>query len=215
MPTLLHLDSSTAGDASVSRRLTARFAAAWTALGAGHTVVRRDLTLDPPPHLPSPGLHWPPALRSPGEQVAEQDDAYQQLLVEELLAADVVLVGAPMYNWSVPSTLKAWIDWVHVPGTTAPFGTPTGPLTGRPAVVVSARGAGYREATGGNPDVQIPALEQLFVAAFGMRMYPVTAELTLASRLDAMAPFVPAAEASLAAAEVEIDRLAALLGSGA
>ena len=65
-------------------------------------------------------LHWAPSLRLADESVDPVDDRYQELLVGELLAADVVLVGAPMYNWSVPSTLKAWIDWIHVPGLTAP-----------------------------------------------------------------------------------------------
>jgi len=81
------------------------FAAGWAALG--HDIVRRDLFADPPPHLPSHVLHWAPSLRPADISVDPVHDRYQEELVGELLAADVVLVGAPMYNWSVPSTLKA------------------------------------------------------------------------------------------------------------
>ena len=96
MATLLHLDSSADLAGSVSRRLTARFAAGWAALG--HAIVRRDLFLDQPPHLPSSVLHWAPSLRATDESVDRAHDLYQEELVGELLAADVVLVGAPMYN---------------------------------------------------------------------------------------------------------------------
>ena len=108
MATLLHLDSSADLIGSASRRLTARFAAGWAALG--HDIVRRDLFADPPPHLPNHVLHSAPSLRPADISVDPVHDRYQEELVGELLAADVVLVGAPMYNWSVPSTLdKAWI----------------------------------------------------------------------------------------------------------
>ena len=100
MATLLHMDSSADLTGSVSRRLTARFAAGWAALG--HATVRRDLFVDQPPHLPSSVLHWAPSLRAADESVDRAHDRYQEELVGELLAADVVLVGAPMYNWSVP-----------------------------------------------------------------------------------------------------------------
>ena len=90
MATLLHLDSSADLTGSVSRRLTARFAAGWAALG--HATVRHDLFLDQPPHLPSSVLHWPPSLRATDESVEPAHDRYQEELVGELLAADVVLV---------------------------------------------------------------------------------------------------------------------------
>lgn len=209
MPTLLHLDSSADLDGSVSRRLTARFAAGWQALGADHVVVRRDLLADPPPHLPSNVLHWGPSLREPGERVSEQDERRQAELTGELLAADVVLVGAPLYNWSVPSSLKAWIDWIHVPGTTVGGDPPQ--LAGKSAVVASARGLGYGPDSG-NVDHQTPYLRQVFTDALGMTTYVVAAELTLASRLPDLAEFTEQSADSLAAAEAELDRLVVALG---
>jgi FMN-dependent NADH-azoreductase len=186
MATLLHLDSSADLTGSVSRRLTARFAAGWAALG--HATVRRDLFAEQPPHLPTHVLHWAPSLRAPGEAVDPADDRYQEELVGELLMADVVLLGAPMYNWSVPSTLKAWIDWVHVPGMTAPAGPDDpGPLAGKPIVVASGRGLAYGPASG-NVDHQLPALNQLFAGSMQMTVYPVLAELTLAPRTPPKVP---------------------------
>ncbi len=210
MSSLLRLDSSADLTGSVSRLLTARFADGWTA--AGHTIVRRDLFLDQPRHLPNHELHWAAELRTAGTSVTEADERYQQELIDELLAADVVLIGAPMYNWSVPSTLKAWIDWIHVAGTTAPA-SPTQPaaLGEKPLVLVSARGGPYG-GTSGNVDHQLAALSQLFASSMQMTLHPVLAELTLSDRVEDLAPFRTDAAAALAAAEKEIDRLVTVLG---
>jgi FMN-dependent NADH-azoreductase len=210
MATLLHLDSSADTTGSVSRRLTERFAVGWAALG--HTTVRRDLFAEQPPHLPSNVLHWAPSLRRADESVDPGADRYQEELVGELLAADVVLLGAPMYNWSVPSTMKAWIDWIHVPGMTAPGGPDDpAPLAGKPILIASARGAGYGPDSG-NVDHELAALNQLFAGSMQMTVYPVLAELTLADRVAALAPYAEQGAASLAAAEAEIDRLLTELG---
>jgi FMN-dependent NADH-azoreductase len=209
MSTLLHLDSSADVHGSVSRHLTARFADGW--VQCGHRVVRRDLFVDQPPHLPDNALHWSPSLRLAGESVTAEDERYQQELCTELLEADVVLIGAPMYNWSVPSTLKAWIDWVHVPGLTAPGGpTDPAPLGGKPVVIVSARGLAYGPGTGMD-DHELAALTQLFAGSMRMELHPVLAELTLADRVPDLASKSTAGAASRAAAAAEIDRLVALL----
>lgn len=210
MSALLHLDSSADLTGSQSRRLTARFAAGWAARGGN--VVRRDVFVHQPRHLPTHALHWAPELRRPEETVDPEDERYQQELVGELLAADVVLVGAPMYNWSVPSTLKAWIDWIHVPGMTAPAtAADEAPVGGKPIVIVSARGGAYGPGSG-NADHELAALSELFAGSMQMAVHPVLAELTLADRVADLAAFGAQGTASLAAAEVEIDRLLAALG---
>ena len=174
--------------------------------------MRRDLFVDQPPHLPSNVLHWAPSLRAAGEEVDRAFDQYQGELVGELLTADVVLVGAPMYNWSVPSTLKAWIDWIHVPGMTAPAGPgQPAPLGGKPIIVVSGRGVSYGPDSG-NVDHQLPALHQVFATSMQMTVHPVLAELTLADRVPDLAAYAPERAASLAAAEAELDRLVDELG---
>jgi FMN-dependent NADH-azoreductase len=211
MPTLLHLDSSADTEHSVSRALTARFAERWAAAGPGRDVVHRDLHIHPLPPLPTHVLHWAPRLRRPDEKVPADAEALQETLIGELLGADVVVIGAPMYNWSVPATLKAWIDYVHVPGTTAPLDEPTQPLAARPLVLVSSRGAGYGPDSG-NVDHELPGLRQVFAASMGFDLHVVTAELTLASRLPFLAELVPAAQESLEAAGAHLDDLAVSLG---
>jgi FMN-dependent NADH-azoreductase len=210
MATLLHLDSSADVLGSTSRRLTARFAAGWVA--HGHSTVRRDLFTDQPSHLPHHLLHWAPDLLGAGESLDPEHERYQDELIDELLAADVVVLGAPMYNWSVPSTLKAWIDWVHVPGKTAPAGADDrAPLRGKPIVIASGRGLAYGPDSG-NVDHELAALRQLFEGSMQMVVHPVLAELTLATRVNDLAPYSTHAAKSLAAAEAEIDRLLTELG---
>jgi FMN-dependent NADH-azoreductase len=213
MPTLLHLDSSADLAASVSRELTARFAAVWTANSAQHVIVRRDLHTDPLPHLPSHALHWAPHLRTPEENAPAEAEALQQLLIDEVTVADVLLIGAPMYNWSMPSTLKAWLDYLHVPGTTSPYDEPTQPFAGKPAVVVSSRGNQYGPGTP-NPDDDhaLPALRKILGEALGMQVTVVTAELTLSTRVPALASLRDRAEAGRRQAERTLDDLAVKLG---
>src|SRR5712675_2380715 len=100
VPHLLHLDSAASLKNSRSRGITATFADTWRGRGPEYSVTYRDLHRDPLPHLADAVLHE---------------------LVGELLGADVLLVGAPLYNYSVPSSLKTWIDHVHIPARTAPF----------------------------------------------------------------------------------------------
>lgn len=216
MPTLLHLDSSADLQGSVSRVLTRRFRDGWSAHGPENVVVRRDLHTEPLPHLPSHALHWAPRLRTPDETVPAEAQQLQDTLIAEVDAADVLVIGAPLYNWSIPSTLKAWIDYLHVPGTTTTFDVPCQPFAGKPVVVVSSRGASYAPGSGNETtDHEIPALQQVLGTALGMTVHVVTAELTLAPRIPAMAPRQADGQASFAAAAAALDTLvAALAGAG-
>ncbi|WP_072807028.1 FMN-dependent NADH-azoreductase [Rhodococcoides yunnanense] len=215
MPQLLHLDSSADLDHSVSRAVTAHFSDIWHSLGADHSVIYRDLHRDAVPHLPTSALHWAPHLRAAGEVAPPEAEALQKELIDEVVSADVVVIGAPMYNWSVPSTLKAWIDYIHVPGITVPFDAPTRPLEGKPVVVVSSRGNEYGPGTQNEgADHTVPQLQQVLGTALGMQVYVVLIDLTLASRVPAMAPLVPQSEAALAAARSSVAELADKLGRG-
>jgi FMN-dependent NADH-azoreductase len=207
VPHLLHLDSAASLHSSRSREITATFADTWRAQGPQFTVTYRDLHRDPLPHLADAVLHWPPRLRPDGAAAADPAalaaaEALQDELVAELLAADVLLVGAPLYNYSVPSSLKTWIDHIHIPGRTAPFvGVPDQPLAGRPAVVVSSRGASY---DAGSPtegwDHAVPVLELILGASLGMNVEVITTSLTLAETVPALAPQLGRARGELAAA---------------
>lgn len=214
MPQLLHLDSSADLSRSISRRVTAHFSDAWHSIGTDHSVIRRDLHVNALPHLPTSALHWAPHLRTADEAVDAAAEALQVELIEELISADVVLIGAPMYNWSIPSTLKAWIDYVHVLGTTVPFDTRTQPLAGKPVVIVSSRGNTYAPGSGNEAnDHTVPPLVQVLGVSMGMDVSVITAELTLAQRIPAMAPLIEQGDASLRAARESLTELARTLGA--
>ena len=201
MPHLLHLDSSADAEHSRSRAITATFAAAWRDQGTDRTVTYRDLHRDPLPHLADAALHWPPRLRPAGAAPPAAATALQEELSAELVAADVLLIGAPLYNYSVPSSLKAWIDHIHVPGVTAPFDVPTQPLAGRPAVLVTSRGASYDPGTPTEGwDHAIPVLELILGNSLGMTITVITTSLTLAETVPALADQIDRSRAELARA---------------
>lgn len=214
MPSLLHLDSSADASGSVSRAITAVFAQRWSELSDQHVIVRRDLAIDAPPHLPDAAMHWTRSLWRPQDAPPADAVALQEALLAELLDADVVLIGAPLYNWSVPSSLKAWLDHIHVLGATASFGGSAKPLEGKPAVIVSARGASYGP---GSPseglDFAVPMLQAILGRSLGMRVEAILSELTLADRIDALAPMRPTREANIAAARDAAREAAERLGS--
>lgn len=183
MPTLLQLDSSADLTGSRSRALTAELADAWRARGADYRVVTRDLHVEPLPHLRTTAQHWPERLREGGTVPPDLEELQREVL-DEFLAADVVVVGAPMYNFSMPSTLKAWVDLIHIPGITAAFDSDTRPLAGRPAVVISARGASYDEGTPTEGwDHGSAALQLVLGASIGMEVEIVATSRTLADRI--------------------------------
>jgi FMN-dependent NADH-azoreductase len=135
---LLHIDSSALGAHSVSRELSASIVAAWRRRVPGIEIAYRDLAGEPLPH-------WTPAA-----DAADPAAAIGQAVLDEFLAADVVVIGAPMYNFGVPSSLKAWIDRIMVAGQTFRYTAngPEGLAGGRKIVVASSRGGFYGEASG-------------------------------------------------------------------
>ncbi|GAB2862653.1 NAD(P)H-dependent oxidoreductase [Actinocorallia aurea] len=202
MPHLLHLDTSPS-ETSVSRELARTFRAAWAEANPEGTITYRDLASTPVPHLAAAGVtagFTPPAFHSPAEKEAT---ALREELITELLAADTVLVSTPMYNWSVPSTLKAWIDQVLVNDRTLSFDGSPGPLAGRPATVLASYGGGYMPgAPRENANHCGPYLETVFGLGLGMETEIIAAHLSLAPRVPAMADLVPLAEKSRAAANI-------------
>jgi FMN-dependent NADH-azoreductase len=213
MARLLHLDSSADLDTSRSRAIGATFVDAWLEADPENTVVHRDLHRDPLPHLPDASLHWPRRARADGANPPSDAEDLQSRLIEELLAADVLLVGAPLYNYSMPSTLKAWIDYVHVPGTTAPGYIDSQPIAGRPAVIVTSRGGAYDAHTPtAGWDHAVPALELILGAALGMRVTVITTSLTLAETLPALADSVERSREELSLAHAEAAAAGSRLG---
>jgi FMN-dependent NADH-azoreductase len=199
VPKLLQLDSSADLETSRSRAITHAFAEAWTARGDDYTITYRDLHREPLPHLAAAELHWPAHLRRAGSPTPPADaEALQKSIIDELLTADVLLVGAPLYNYSMPSTLKAWIDYIHVPAVT--FGD-VQPLAARPAVIVTSRGGSYDE---GSPtegwDHAVPALQIVLGNALGMDVSVITTSLTLAEQMGSPAENIERSRRELAEA---------------
>ncbi len=147
----LHIDSSILGEHSASRELTAAIAARWQDAVPGLQRQYRDLDSQPLPHLDGSALaKADPAAAAEAERV-----------MAEFLAADVVVIGAPMYNFSIPSTLKAWIDRISVTGRTFRYTEkgPQGLAGGKKIIVASTRGGLH---SGAASDFVEPYLRFLF-----------------------------------------------------
>ncbi|QDP96073.1 FMN-dependent NADH-azoreductase [Microlunatus elymi] len=214
MPVLLQLDSSADLTTSVSRAVTATFVDAWRGLGDDQRVVRRDLHADPLPHLADASLHWPPRLRSADARPPQDAERLQQQIIDELLGADAVVIGAPMYNYSLPSTLKAWIDYIHVPGVTAPFDVPSQPMAGRPAVIISSRGGIYDDGSANAGwDHTVPPLQIILGDALGMEVSVITVSRTLSAVVPGLAAEAGRAAEELAAAHRQAAEAAAAMAS--
>lgn len=206
-PHLLHIDSSIQGERSVSRALTAQAAARWRDAHPDGTVAYRDLAADPLPHLDE---HAAQARFVPVEQHTPQQAAAYALserLADEVKAADVVLLGLPIYNYGAPSTVKAWVDHLVYPGLSADPAGGEGLLGHAELIVLAARGGGY---TPGAPREGWDHAGQWLphgLSLTGLQPRFVAAELTLADVNPAMAELRGLAAESLAAARAEIDRL--------
>lgn len=147
MTTVLHISSSVRSTGSTSREMAAEFLSKWKTSRPGDIVVERNLATDPVPHLTEQmmGAFFTPAAQRSLEQAetVQSSDA----LVAELIGADVIVLGAPMYNFSISSALKAWIDHVTRVGMTFSY-TETGPVgmvTGKKVYLFTARGGVYSE----------------------------------------------------------------------
>ena len=145
---VLRIDSSAAGESSVSRRLTVALIREIRAANPAATVVERDLAAAPIGHFGADALR---ALRpkagdhAPATAGVEAEAALAEELVSEFLDADVVVIGAPMYNFTIPTQLKAWIDRLAQGGRTFRYTEkgPVGLAAGKRLVIVSSRGGKY------------------------------------------------------------------------
>jgi FMN-dependent NADH-azoreductase len=149
MATLLKLDSSPMGERSISRKLTDRFAVSWLKAHPGGIVITRDLAA-----LSLPVVHgsWVGAAHTPEESLTPEQKkllAVSDALIAELQQADEYVLGVPMHNFSIPSTLKLWIDQVVRAGKTFSYSSsgPTGLLTGKKATLLIASGGTYDPGT--------------------------------------------------------------------
>ena len=191
MTKVLVIDSAATGAQSVSHKLTDGLVAQLQAAHPGAEIVRRDIGAEPIPHLTAETVS---AIRT-GEATTPAGAealALSDRLVEELREADLIVIGAPMYNFGIPSTLKAWFDHVLRARVTFRYteSGPEGLMTGRRAIVVESRAGLYSEGPMAAMDSQEPHLRTLlgfmgvtdvtFVRAEKLAFGPEAAEASLA-----------------------------------
>ena len=145
MSKLLVIKSSPSGPASVSNQLVDEIVARHRALDPATVVVERDLDLNPPPHLTSLNVDGVRAQAVTEVQLETRETSDR--LIAELLDADTVVIGAPMHNFSIPTTLRAWFDHVLRPQVTFGYSAagPAGLVTGKKAILALARGGPYMD----------------------------------------------------------------------
>jgi FMN-dependent NADH-azoreductase len=209
MSYLLHIDSSSLGEASISRQVARSFLEGWDG-----EVVHRDLAAAPVPHISAAGVTA--RVTDPARYTDEQAAAaaLQDALIDELLGAGAYLFTVPMYNLTMPSVFKAWLDQILVFGRTIGGSSP---VAGRPAVVISARGGSY---SAGAPrhgfDYVVPVLEALLghEDMLGLDVTTVIPELTMAPHAPALAALLPKHETSMADAHDRARELASTITYG-
>jgi FMN-dependent NADH-azoreductase len=193
---LLHIDSSVLGPHSVSRKVSAAIVDRLRQATPGLGIVYRDLTATPLSHLT--GSHLAAAQGAAPEAALLQDLAAGQAVLDEFLAADIVALGAPMYNFTIPSQLKAWIDRIVVAGKTFKYGAQGAEgLAGDKRVIIAISRGGFYGA--GTPAAALEHLETYlrgvfgfigvanpeFIFADGVQVGPERREKALASALHA------------------------------
>ena len=210
MAHLLHVEASFAPEGSVSRSIGAIYVDAWRQHNPDGVITHRDLAVAPPPHLSwtvvSAGF-VPPEQHSPEQAEAVK---IREEYIAEVEAADEYLLTVPMYNWSIPSTLKAWLDHVILLGRTTGLPNGCGVMTGKKVTVVTAQGGAYGP---GAPkegwDHQRPYLAHALEALGGTDVEFVNVEMTLSTTNPELAQFTNLFESSRAAAEQAVRARAA------
>jgi len=182
--TILHIDSSINGENSASRAITSSLVEQIRKAQWGEPVIHRDLAASPLPHLTF-------------DQFADTS------VLDEFLAADTVVIGAPMYNFTVPTQLKAWIDRIVIAGTTFSYGAngPEGLVKGKRVLIAITRGGFYGE---GSPSAGFEFAHSYLKAVFNF--IGVEPEFVLA---DGLAVSPEQREQALESALVEVELLAA------
>jgi len=148
---LLHVDSSILGTNSVSRQLTAELVAQWRKSHPETKVEHLDLALNTPSHFSADALGIKTGIQAEPTEAQRRENALSEQLVSQFLASDVIVVGAPLYNFTIPTQLKAWIDRLAQIGRTFKYTDkgPVGLATGKTVIVASTRGGVYSSSEGG------------------------------------------------------------------
>jgi FMN-dependent NADH-azoreductase len=198
---LLHIDSSVLGDNSVSRRLSAATVARLRQKNPGLSITYRDLAAEPVAHFSGALLAAFGATPDSWSAEQQQDVAHGGAALEEFLAADILVIGAPMYNFTVSTQLKAWIDRLAVVGKTFRYTEKgaEGLAGGKKVIIVSTRGGIYSTGPAAAADHQEPYLRTM-LGFFGITDIEVIRAEGLALGADQKQQAIDAAERQIALA---------------
>lgn len=168
---LLHIDSAITGTQSISRQLTAQIVAAWQAAHPGTQVQHLDLVQQAPAHFTMDAMAPRTGQTEGLSAEQQQENAVSERLVQQFLAADVIVIGAPLYNFSIPTQLKAWIDRIAQPGRTFRYTSsgPEGLAGGKTVIVASSRGGVYSSSDAGRAMEHQESYLQTVMGFFGIR----------------------------------------------
>lgn len=196
MSTLLHIEVSPWAENSLSRTVSAEYVASWNAANPDGTVITRDLDKTPVPHLDVESLSAGYVAEADRSEPMAAKWGARMYLIEEISGADEILISTPLWNYGVPSVLKAYIDSIVIPGV---FDESTATLAGKKVTFVIAQGGSYAD---GSPkagwDYASGFLSQ-FAGAMGATDVEVIAiEFGLAGVVPALESFIPNKEASIA-----------------
>lgn len=200
MATLLHIEVSPMGENSYSRRIAQTFMDSWHKKHTDGDVIHRDLNANPVPHLDAetifagytPEGEWPSSMAS--KHKARLD------LIEEILAVDEILISTPMWNWSLPSVLKAYFDQLALPGKLD--GSSAQGLKGKKVTFVVSQGGSYAPGTPREGWDFLTGYLKLFVTALGSTdVEVILTELTLAGVAPGMESLIDKKEASIESAK--------------
>ena len=197
---LLQVDSSVLGGNSVSRQLTAEVVADWIKTHADTTVEYLDLAVDTPNHFSADALGIKAGAQAQPTEAQRFENDVSERLVSQFLAADVIVVGAPLYNFTVPTQLKAWIDRLAQAGRTFTYTDkgPVGLAGGKTVIVASTRGGMYSTSDGGQAMEHQESYLKVVFGFFGITDVRIV-------RAEGLAMGDAAKAAALAAARADID----------
>lgn len=201
---LLHVDSSILQSNSVSRQLSAEIVAEWRRRHPGTTVEYLDLAVHAPSHFGADALGIKTGAQSDPSAAQRRENEVSEQLVSQFLAADVIVIGAPFYNFSIPTQLKAWIDRLAQAGRTFRYTAdgPVGLAGGKTVIVASTRGGVYSTSAGGQAMEHQESYLKVIFGFFGISDVRIV-------RAEGLATGEPAKTAALAAARAQIRRLTA------
>ena len=197
MSTLLHIEVSPWAENSLSRTVSAEYVASWNAANTDGTVITRDLNTTPVPHLDVEALSAGYVAEADRSEPMAAKWGARMYLIEEISGADEILISTPLWNYGVPSVLKAYIDSIVIPGV---FDEGTATLAGKKVTFVVAQGGSYAQ---GSPkagwDYASGFLRQFASAMGATDIEVITIEFGLAGVVPALESFIPNKEASIAA----------------